>query len=59
MSSSNYDNWFSLQLINLIKAIESQKGPDEIKTIIDEINRGLEYVSANPNSINALLVRMA
>ncbi len=59
MSSSNYDNWFSLQLINLIQAIESQKGPTDIKVIIDEINRGLEYVSANPNSINSLLVRMA
>ena len=58
MSSGNYDNWFSVQLINLIQAIESQKGPNDIKPIIDEINRGLSYVSANPNSINALLVRM-
>ncbi len=54
----SYDNWFSYQLITLIQAIESQKSPDEIRPIIDEINRGLSYVSANPNSINSLLVRM-
>lgn len=54
----SYDNWFSYQLISLIQAIESQKGPDDIKKIIDEINNGLAYVSANPNSINSLLVRM-
>ena len=53
-----YDNWFSVQLINLIQAIEGQKNVDEIKSIIDEIQRGLQYVSANPNSINSLLVRM-
>ena len=54
----SYDNWFSYQLIALIQAIENQKGPEEIKPIIEEINRGLSYVSANPNSINSLLVRM-
>ena len=54
----SYDNWFSYQLIALIQAIENQKGPEEIKPIIEEINRGLRYVSANPNSINSLLVRM-
>ena len=54
----SYDNWFSYQLINLIQAIESQKGVEELKPIIDEIQRGLQYASANPNSINALLIRM-
>ena len=54
----SYDNWFAYQLINLIQAIETQKGPEEIKSIIDEINRGLSYASANPSSINSLLVRM-
>lgn len=54
-----YDNWFSVQLINLIQAIESQKSADEIKTIISEIQRGLDYSSANQSSINSLLVRMA
>ena len=45
--------------MNLIQAIEGQKGFNDIKPVIDEIQRGLSYVSSNPNSINPLLVRMA
>ena len=45
-------------MTSLIQAIESQKGIDEIRPIMDEIQRGLSYVSSNPNSINPLLVRM-
>ena len=54
-----YDNWFSVQLINLIQAIEGQKNAEDIKGIIKEIQHGLNYASENQSSINSLLVRMA
>jgi hypothetical protein len=54
----SYDNWFSYQLINLINSIEKKQSVEDIKTVIEEIRRGLTYASQNPSSINPLLIRM-
>ena len=54
----SYDNWFSSNLTALISAIEAQGNPSEIQPIVEEIQRGIKYVSENPGSINPLLVRM-
>lgn len=57
-NTPNYNPWFAEQLKNLIDLIANQSPQDQMNNQISEIQRGVEYGTNNPGSINDLLLKI-
>ncbi|UCE14852.1 MAG: hypothetical protein JSV04_06630 [Candidatus Heimdallarchaeota archaeon] len=57
-NTTNYNPWFAEQLKNLIELIANQSPQDQMNTQISEIQRGVEYGTNHPGSINDLLLKI-